>query len=178
MDIEEMKKRFDALNTSLESLDDDNIRLIRQVEDGKIKSAQTKLCGKYRVFVIIGLTMSIVMPVFYRHIFPLAQCIGFSIFFLIAAMMDLYLLCGVRKINYTTMGVETVARKALFYRKRHHLFMAILIALCIPLIGSLYWVFRDDTELIYGMITGGIIGLAIGVRAYITMMREYRAMYK
>ena len=70
-------------------------------------------------------------------------------------MMDLYLMIGIKKIDCCSMGVAEVAEKARYYRRRHHMFMAVLIVLLVPVLGSVAVALSDDMAYIWGYGCGG-----------------------
>lgn len=178
MDIEEIKRRLDSLDERLGRLENkSDMRVdIAGIERGSIQSAQERLVRRYRMFALIGLLMCPVVGILYRNIMPLLPRVMFAGFFLVASMMDFYLWKGVKSINCSTMGVATVAEKARFYRKMHHVFMAVLVVLMVPVLGTLVRAFAGDEYMIWGMVAGGVLGFAIGVRMYLNMMREYRTL--
>ncbi len=174
MDLEQMKQQLNNLNRRLDSLEEQNSSLINRIESGRINSAQQRLIKQYRIFSCVGMMMPLVIIIFYKEILPLPTRVCAATYFLTAAIMDAYLARGIKSIDYNTMGVATVAKKAIYYRKRHHIFMGILIAMCIPLIASFFFAMGTERFTVYGMIAGLIIGLAIGIKAYLNIMKNYR----
>lgn len=174
MDLEEMKQQLNNLNQRIDNLEERNSELIRRIESGRITSAQQRLIKQYRTFSIIGIMMSFVFFLLYKEILPLTVRTFAAAYFLTAAIMDLYLWHGINTIDYNTMGVTEVAAKAIYYKKRHHIFMAILISMCIPLLVCFFFTMGDDIYMIYGMTAGGIIGLAAGIKIYLNIMKNYR----
>lgn len=179
MDIEELKRRIDSIDSRLAELEnrsktDEHIARIRV---GKIVTAQDRLVRRYRIFSVVGMLMCAVSVILYRHILPMCPRILLGGFFLLASMMDLYLMIGIKKIDCCCMGVAVVAERARYYRRRHHMFMAILIVLLVPVLGSVAMALSDDMAYIWGMVIGGAVGLILGIGIYIKMMREYRTLY-
>ena len=174
MDLEEMKQQLNNLNRRMDSLENRNSDLIKRIESGRITSAQQRLVKQYRLFSIVGMMMALVIFVFYKEWLTLPTRTCATLYFLTAAIMDTYLWTGIRKIDYNTMGVEQVARKAILYKKRHHIFMGILIAMCIPLITTFFFEMGTNEYIVYGMIAGAVIGVAIGIKTYLNIMSNYR----
>ena len=52
--------------------------------------------------------------------------------------------------------------------------MAVLIAMCIPLMVCFFLAMAIDEYVTYGMIAGVAIGLAIGIKMYLNIMKNYR----
>ena len=96
------------------------------------------------------------------------------IYFLLAGAMDRWLAHGLSAINLAEMSVAEVCRRAFFYRKRHFQFMAVLIPMCLILLGWLVWLFSGNDFFLYGLATGAVIGAAVGVTALRRFLREYR----
>ncbi|MDE6190995.1 MAG: hypothetical protein K2G47_05150 [Muribaculum sp.] len=174
MNLEEMKQQLNNLNRRMDSLEERNSSLIKRIESGRINSAQQRLVKQYRIFSCIGMSMSFVFIILYKELLPFPTRVCAAIYFLTAAIMDSYLANGIKSIDYNTMGVATVAKKAIYYRKRHHIFMGILIAMCIPLIASFFFAMGTDEYMVYSMIAGVVIGLAIGIKLYLDIMKNYR----
>lgn len=179
MNIEEIKRRLDGLDERLARLENkSDMKVdIAGIERGRIQSAQERLVRRYRMCALIGLLMCPVVGILYRNIMPLLPRGMFAGFFLVASMMDLYLWKGVKSIDCSTMGVATVAEKARFYRKMHHVFMAVLVVLMMPVLGTLVMALGADEYMMWGMAAGGVVGLAIGVKMYLNIMGQYRTLY-
>ena len=88
--------------------------------------------------------------------------------------MDLYLWKSLKRLDFNTMGVETIAEQARFYRKRHHLFQVILIIIAIPLLTMLIIHNINDKYMLAGCLCGLIIGVLVGLNAYYRIMNDYR----
>lgn len=174
MDLDEMKQQLNNLNQRLDNIEERNSELIRRIESGRIISAQQRLIKQYRTFSIICISMSFVFFILYKEILPLTVRTFAAAYCLTAAIMDLYLWHGINMIDYNTMGVTEVAKKAIFYRKRHHIFMAILISLCLPLLACFFFTMGENIYVVYGMTAGAIIGLAAGIKIYLNIMKNYR----
>ena len=72
------------------------------------------------------------------------------------------------------MSVSEVAYNAMFYRKRHLQFMAVLIPMAVALLGFTGYVFSSEIYFPYGMIVGAVCGLIIGIIQFRKFMAEYR----
>ena len=98
----------------------------------------------------------------------------FEAYFLLASTMDYWLYRRIRDIDCSVMKVEEVLRLTMRYRKRHLQFMLILMPMAVALLIGMGIYLRSDRSVIYGMIAGALIGLAIGIRYLIEFMRDYR----
>lgn len=149
--------------------------LIDDVVSGKAKSARERLMNSYRsMFAIVApLGLLSIYPIHQQ--LPLWGIILAIAFFLTAAAMDFYLYRGIRSIDVSVDGIEEVATKARFYRRRHHLFQAILIPIAVIIV-SMYFCHMTLPEMRVGMYAGLAIGLIAGFGIYFRMMREYKRM--
>lgn len=174
MDFDEMKRNWDQLNVRIDNLEADNQELMGYIWNNNVRSAREKLMFQYRRFVCIGSIMFIVMALTRGELFPWYIKIAFCGFFLLAAGMDLYLYRGIKSIDINTFSVSEVARKALFYRRRHHIFQVILLSIGVPMLIAQFLIATDVAR--WGMVTGLVIGLVIGISVYISIMRNYKSL--
>ena len=175
MDPEEMKQQWNDLNKRIEALEDANSRQIDRMRLSKLKTAQDRLVSTYQRFSIIAPLMVLLslMWIENRFIGPTIACY-FMVFFAIAGLMDLYLWKSLKRLDFNTMGVETIAEQARFYRKRHHIFQVILIIIAIPLLTMLIIHNINDKYMLAGCLCGLIIGVLVGLNAYYRIMNNYR----
>lgn len=149
--------------------------------DFRRKSSLERLANRYRNFSIVA-GMAAFWSVFAYwasnvhegHGWPIWLMLCFEVYFVMAALMDYWLYMGIRSIDCATMPVETVFRKSMHYRKRHLQFMAVLIPAATALLVALGIYMRFDKMLIAGMIAGFVFGVAMGVRAFLRFMYDYR----
>ena len=97
-----------------------------------------------------------------------------TVYFYIAAFMDIYLMRGLKSINLNTMSVSTVCSLVSKYKRIHHICMIVLIPICITIIGLILTEFISNTYMIAGVIAGAIVGLAIGIVQYHRFMSDYK----
>lgn len=145
------------------------------------ETALDDLAYRYRRFAILATVFTFIMPsLFLGHIFPgewkLISYISFSVYFATAAAMDWWLFYGIRHIDIFDMPVTQVTRLALYYRKWHHRFMAILLPFAIALFSMFVLSLGGNTAALLGAITGGVVGLIIGLMHYRRFMRDYRCL--
>lgn len=99
--------------------------------------------------------------------------VAYAVYFLTASGMDFWLWRGLGTIDPLTLTVSDIADKALFYRKRHLQFMAVLIPMAIALIGFTGYVFSSEMFFLNGMIAGVICGVIIGIIQFRRFMSCY-----
>lgn len=150
-------------------------RMIDNVTSGRVTSARERLMGRYRMMFAgvapAGMMCSLPMA----RLLPWWGLVGVMVFFVIAAVMDYYLYRGVKGIDLSVDGVEEVAAKVRFYRRRHHLFQLLLIPYAVFVV-SLYFIYLGGGAVRWGLAVGVVVGLAIGLAVYLQMMRDYRQM--
>lgn len=177
MDLDEMKSNWNELNARVDNLEAKNREMMNYIWSNKVCSAREKLMFQYRRFIFVGSIMAVTMSLTRGDLFPWYLKIAFVSFFLIAAAMDLYLYRGIKSIDVNTFTVNDVARKALFYRRRHHIFQVILLAIGVPMLSVQFWI-ATESYMRWGMLTGIIVGLVIGISAYLSIMRNYKSLMK
>lgn len=176
MKPEEMKKAWNDTGNSLgnrSQTPDPNIIAAK-------KTSLDSLRDRYRRFFTIGFIMAAVSFIMFGHSnmlpeeFRLPVSMAFFLYFIIAALMDLWLWKELGRINPVTMTVTEVAGKAMLYRKRHLQFMIVLIPMAITLIGLLCYAFSSEIYFIYGVATGAVLGIIFGIREFRRFMADYR----
>lgn len=141
---------------------------------GRKKTALQSLEKRYRQFSVLSFVaisfcfpFSQVMPESHRMLLAVLM----AVYFFTAAMMDLWLSYGISKIDCSTMQVSEVAKKVMFYRKRHFQFMFVLIPMALGLIVFMMW---GNMDIIGGAVVGVLLGIGLGIRAFLEFMKNYR----
>lgn len=152
---------------------------IDEILEGKRSTALQNLARRYRRFSLIcGACIITSLSFLNIRFIPEADRLllsgAFALYFFIASMMDLWLSNGITKIDCLRMSVSDVARKAFFYRKRHFIFMAILIPMAIMLFTLTARTLTDDMLILACMGIGALTGLALGIREFCQFMADYR----
>ncbi len=181
MTPEELKEKWKRLNRESDNMEEKqplpNHRdtLVDNVVSGKTTSARDRLMGRYRMMFSVVAPVGIVCTLPIHHILPWWSVGAIILFFVVAALMDYYLYRGIRGIDFSVDGVEEVAAKARFYRRRHHLFQLILIPFAAGIM-AIYFCNFTETAMRWGLLAGAAIGLVAGLGVYLGMMRDYRQM--
>ena len=146
----------------------------------KKSTALDKLAERYKRFSRMGFLCA-VMGIFYllpNHVIRTEYQIPWATFFIVymlaCATMDLWLYRGIRSIDCFTMTVKEVVEKAIFYRRRHLLFIAILLPIAIAFVVATMFVFGFEKYFLIGIFCGGGLGLIIGYTQYRRFMQEYK----
>lgn len=179
MTIEELKYRLNALEErvsitdNVENEEQDRSFVLENIVNHRKRTALEELSRKYRFFIFLALAMVPITQL--NHILGEAYVrAAFGIYFLVCAIMDMTLLCRIKKIDLTHMSVSEVARAALSARKLHHLYQLILIPLALVVVALMAYSYRTEPGAIWGMVFGGIVGGFYGWRVYKQMMRNYK----
>lgn len=176
--MENLRKDWQDANVSLNR----ESRIYDSIINGKRKTALDNLAERYRRFSIIGITLIMLSFtwIFNPNMFPgnhslrIAVGVSFAIYALIGSVMDRWLYQGIKSIDVVTMPVSEVIRKALFYRKRHLQFIAVLLPIVLALIGVMAWS-MDNLYFRLGILVGFIAGTAIGLHHLFAFLADYRA---
>lgn len=149
--------------------------MVDKVTSGRVISARDRLMANYRKMFAVVAPVGILtaMPLF--RLLPWWAVSLIMLFFVIAAMMDVYLYRGIRSIDLWADGVKEVARKARFYRRRHHLFQMLLIPYAAGIV-TIYYLSFGEEAMKWGLTVGLIFGLGVGLTLYLRMMRDYKRM--
>ncbi len=143
------------------------------------RTSLDNLIRRYRVFACLGAGMACcsfgwmnahILPAPYNHLLPFLM----AGYFLLASIMDLYLMRRLKSINLNTMSVSTVCQLVAQSKKIHHRCMAILIPMCAIILAVMISAFISNTYMIVAMSAGALIGLAIGVFQYLRFMDDYK----
>lgn len=146
----------------------------------KKETALDRLRDKYRMFWTVALLMIFVSFITFSKCLivesPLNFWLGvaYAVYFLTSCCMDFWLWRGIGTINPLRMGISQVVNKAMFYRKRHLQFMAIIIPMGLTLLIFTGYVFSSETYFLSGMIAGAICGLIIAIIQFRRFMADYR----
>lgn len=175
--MDDLKKDWQNANVSLNQ----NSNAYDSIINGKRRTALENLAERYRRFSNIALMLILLSFtwIFNPNMFPenhrlsIAVGVSFAIYALIGSIMDRWLYQGIRSIDVVTMPVAEVIRKALFYRKRHLQFIAILLPIVLAIIGVMAWS-MDNLYFRLGILVGFIAGTAIGLRQLMAFLADYR----
>lgn len=184
-DLDQLKSMWLDLNRRVERLENQTLEDGRKAISGKITTAREDLAARYKRFMAVAFIMGLFFPIFLitspAGPFPegtikyVSAALFFS-YFITAGIMDAYLYNEVKGIDLAVMTVNQVIRRARTLKRRHHIFMIILIPFAVVCLTVFVIPLINEPFIISGMIAGGIAGLAIGLRQYFRMMRDYREM--
>lgn len=163
------------MTTSRETLD--------AIMQGKKRTALQDLAQRYLRFSNVAIVMLLCTPITVFKIFSeefgttwaLWIGMGFDLVFLLSSIMDRWLCYKIRQLDVVTMAVSEIARKAALYKKRHLQFVAVLLPMAIAVCCAMAWA-SSDVYLIAGMVTGGVVGLALGISQLMKFLSDYHSL--
>ncbi|MCH5219521.1 MAG: hypothetical protein J1F20_03035 [Muribaculaceae bacterium] len=165
-----IKAMWQDLNQRISHLENENKLLIQKMKKNNYKTAQTKLIKKYWCFIAVEIIMIIYMTLFFLYnpqvveTYRFVSLIYWDVFFVIAVIFDSYLLIRIKQINVYTSTIKEVSATAAKNWQLHK----IGIVAGLPMAFGAAFVFGLAVDAnrftIYGMIVGGLIGLAIGLK--------------
>lgn len=179
MELEEYKKMWQESQQRIDNLETQNRKIMERVERGQARSSLDKLAKYYKGFSLLGCSLFFLLLAFLRMadegiiksatwimIFGYAEAA-------VAVTVDIYLYRAIKRINVSVMSVKEVSAQAARCRKIHLLSQCVLIPLAIGFVIAA-GLSAPDSFVLAGMIVGGVIGLIIGFRKWLDMMRAYR----
>lgn len=179
MDIESMKNAWTNTTRNFEK-DDNYTELMAELINKRRVTSLDGLKRRYLMFAIISL---ICIPLFgfymgNSNMIPkdksLIVSASFAIYFLIASIMDWFQYFGIDSVDPLRMSVSEVIEKVKKYRKRHLIFVAILLPMAFTLVGFFAYCMDFDKSLMTGVVCGICFGLVIGTIQLLKFMRDYR----
>lgn len=181
MELDEIRQRLATLENNVSTGDvprgySSDSEIIARLRREKSSTALDELKSQYRRFCVIAFVFGVIQLFVMQPILPFWGRILVGGYFFIAGLMDLYLWEGLKTIDVVDMSVTEVARKAVHYRRMHHIFQLILIPLAVGCLVAFCISFSDIPAMITGIICGCALGLACGLRLYFRIMRNYRTL--
>lgn len=155
----------------------ENPERMKEIMDGRRRTALERLAARYRRFSIIGFLMPVACAFYPSHLFggmtPWLS-VALVAYFLLCGVMDDWFCRGIQSIDVATMPIAEVAAKALYYKKKHLQAVALLMPIAMCLIGFFVYAGTGDPWFLAGVIVGALVGLAIGLMQLNRFMADYR----
>lgn len=153
-----------------------------EILNGQRQTALQRLAKKYLHFSNMALLMIVCVPllvtmVLFEHTdttLKLIWVLFTTIYFALCCIIDRKLYYGIKSIDCATMTVEEVSSRAMHYRKRHLQSILLLAPLALVTIGGMAYLTEMSTPVLFGIITGAVLGLTIGTIHLMKFMSYYR----
>ena len=91
-----------------------------------------------------------------------------------ASIFDAYLAQSIRAINLTRMPVTEVLERTMRCRKLHLRWEIYVLPIVVLWVAATAYTMQADIYFVYGVITGGFIGLVMGIRVLLRFLNDYR----
>jgi drug/metabolite transporter (DMT)-like permease len=181
MELDEITKKWNDLNSRLEKTEKLNQKLLNEMISSKQKSAKQKLQKfefNFFIFSIVFIFYSAF--IYFAGIFNGAASILFGIVFVLSAIWQLYKIHLLKKMNIETETVTSLVQKAIQYKvlTRSHTIVGMI--LLIPFF-ILLFKFEDKlstTPMLIAVIVGAVIGLILGFYLFFKNLRDIDALIK
>lgn len=178
--LEDMKAMWLELNQRISSLEEENRRLAKRAMENNYKSAKEKLLRKYSFF--IGLELFMIIFIIPNIIFnpeavekyKMVTVIYWCIFFAFELGIDIYLRYRIKIIDIYNSNITEIAAMAAQNWKIHKIAICIGLPIAIGAVILFGLLLGANKFVIYGMITGGVIGMAIGFMQLLKFREYYR----
>lgn len=178
--LDDMKALWQQLDHRIAFLEEENKRMARTVRENNYKSAQEKLRGKYLKFIILEIIMIIwvIMFVMFNPMildkYRIALMVYWCVFFLGEVTVDTYLLLKTKEINIYENNIRETARQAAYNWKVHKISIMIGFPLAFGAVILFALALNANQFMMAGIVTGGIVGLIIGIKQLIRFRNYYR----
>lgn len=181
MTIDQLKEEWTRTSLRVAELEKTNMELTDELRQTKLRPSLERLKSTYLRMAFISIIMIAVSPFFFyygfAHIWVNRVTIPIFLWqalFLISFIGDTTLYFRIKKISLATMTVDEVAWRARSCRKFHLICQAVMIPIAIAFIWVLFLDASDASR--FGMLIGGLIGLAFGIYKWLQIMRSYRTL--
>ena len=182
MNTDELKLLWEENSRRLSQLEDDMDSMVRNARDGRRRTALDNLIAYYRRFSMLAFACALMCSVYLKVTYlpeeiRIMIAVWGVVYFLTAGIMDRWLMKQLEKINIYTMSFSEVVKRVINCRKKHHLFMLILLPMAVCLVGGMAF-FSTNEILVWGIWAGILVGCIIGARAYYKIMFQYKELLR
>lgn len=177
--LNDMKTMWMELNEKVSALEAENKNLARKMINEKYKSAKERLINKYNAFIWIEAIMIFFMTLFFLYNpqvnekYRIITLIYWDVFFLIEVIFDCYLLNRIKSVNVYSSSINEVAKKATDNWELHKKGVIIGLPLAFGAVILVSLALNANEFTIYGIILGGVIGVAIGINQLLKFRKYY-----
>lgn len=169
MDIQEMKSNWHSAKDSINTVSE------LQLDENR-KTALQRLGDKYNRFSHMSLVIMLCGPLVLWNvgIRSVLLFVGYYILTGAASIFDAYLAQSIRAINLTRMPVTEVLERTMRCRKLHLRWEIYVLPIVVLWVAATAYTMQADIYFVYGVITGGFIGLVMGIRVLLRFLNDYR----
>lgn len=167
MDLDEMKRSWQSLETRVSRLENENTRLSEKLRKSSAGSLKHRLQRNCVLMMCFGLLAPSIM-------IPIRDEIGFSLRFIavytafcwLMAALDFYLYYRLKRIDLNVLTVKDACLQAARFGVLRQRLWLLSVTLLVPVLFYLFYeiVRFDDVYMLVGAAAGGLIGLIAGLR--------------
>lgn len=169
MNIEEMKSDWQSARNNIRPGSDP------QTDAGR-KTALQRLGDKYHRFTVFSLVFVVIGPsmLWSAGIRTWWIIAGYVLLLGGASVVDRWLAQNIRDIDLATMPVAEVLDRTLKCRKVHLTWAAVVGPVAIIWCALTAYAMQTDIYLVYGILTGALLGFIMGLHILLNFLRDYR----
>ncbi len=166
MDLEEMRQSWRTLETRVNRLEDENMRLMAELKRGRAGEYKHKLQRNFVRLSIVGFIAPLFIICLSRELsFSGAFMVIYSAFCWIMAVCNIYMYYRLSRIDLITMPVKIAFEESVkFGILRQRIWLGSMIMLIPALVFFIYEFWSIDVSLAIAGIAGGVLGLIIGLK--------------
>lgn len=179
MDIDELKKQWNAMELRIDRLEKENNRLMTNITNNRIVGLRGRLLARYRMMIIL----CVVSPAWIFFMDSLCDVSNFVkvcyvLFFVVMVITNGYVYHLIRKVDYIEMTIKDALVAATNVEIARRRMKIIGWILAVPLLAMLFSTFYEigREELIYGAWIGLIVGFISGAIYEVNTRRLIRQM--
>lgn len=181
MTLEEMKQAWQEVDRRLTVLEEKNEQLTNLLRNGKRRTALERLIVNYKRFIGLGSVFALLGVMLFYESYLYGEYHrwlmgGYVVMMLVVTVESYWFYKGLSAIDVMTMDVAQVNRMVLYYRKRDLRCMMVQAPLAFLFVGMVIALNMDKEYLVYGAVSGTIVGLAFGLRALKKKLADYKAL--
>lgn len=181
MELDDLKKKWRELDERLISTDERIDRLTAEVTTGRFTSARQRLMRTLQLGVCMLLCMPLIFAnvLRYETIRPEMAIVVLLIFFIVVMLVrQVVLIALLRRIDPARQSVFEACTAVLRFRT---CFMAgavvgIVVAVPFVVMVGIYLSRFDTPYVLYGFVAGLVVGVPLGVRIFLRMLRDINAL--
>ncbi len=167
MDIDELKNKWQDIDCRTEKLEEENLRLSREIAAGKITGSKEKLTKSFKGSLAACFFLPILAPFTYKVMeMPLWFSWAYAIFGIIMGIFSLVICFRLRKIDLSIMSVLTAFEESL--KIKQTIFYARLTGIVtggilLTELAAVILFKNNDLYMQMGFVGGLVVGLGIGI---------------
>lgn len=181
MDNDRIKQIWDQTDSRLTELERQTADLARQSRETRRRTALERLIERYRRFSIVGILLAVMIMMqtisgFYQGPYGIAAGVTGVLLGCICSIMDRWLWAKLKAIDITRMGVAEVSARAILCRRRHLQFICFSVPMLFLMIAFILLSKDVNIYMIYGIISGALVGFVLGLRELACFLSDYRTL--